>query len=82
MDELVKFKHFRNQKGQTSIEWLLLTAVAFMTAYIAITGPFSRFTLGFINNIKSATRGIVQNGELRPDAAPPSTPSRMKGVHL
>jgi hypothetical protein len=82
MDEFVKPKQLKNQKGQTSIEWLLLTAVAFMTAYIAITGPFSRFTLSFINNIKSVTRGIVQNGEIRPDAAPPSTPSRLKGVHL
>ena len=72
----------QNKRGQTTVEWLLLMAVAFLTAYFIMTGPFATFTTNLISNIKSATNSIVRNGEVRPDTAPPDTPARLKAVHL
>lgn len=70
------------------MEYLLLMAVAFITAYIMITGPVSSFTIGMIQTLSAAMGNIVQNGDLKTgqvvppgQSGHPSDPSRLKRVH-
>lgn len=72
----------KNNKGQAAIEWLLLLATTFITAYVIITGPFADFTAKFLGRIKAFTNNIVMNGESDAKAPPPLAPKRFKPVHL
>ncbi len=81
----------RGEKGQTTIEYLLLTAVAFLTSYLMITGPVGNFTRGMVDRLRGSMANIVQNGELAAapngqaaqpgDSNHPSDPSRAKRLH-
>ncbi len=82
-------KYRKGQGGQTSVEWLLLMAVAFITAYIVITGPVATFARDMVAGIKVGLLNIVQNAELTTSApvtagsaGHPSDPRRMKALHL
>lgn len=72
----------KNRKGQTMVEWLLLTAAAATTAYFVITGPFADFTSEFITKIKTYTNSIAMKGESAPNAVSPADRKRFKPVHL
>lgn len=78
-----------NQRGQTSLEYLLLLSVAFITSYIMITGPLATFTQLTLVTIRSALGNVIRNGEMKPGtvAEPgedghPSNPARLKPLHL
>ncbi len=83
-----RLKKRSGQSGQTSVEYLLLLTVAFITAYIVITGPVATFASGMINGIKAGLFNVVQNAELSTtgtgfgNAGHPSDPERMKPLHL
>lgn len=72
----------KNQKGQTTVEWLMLLAASFTTGYFIITGPFADYTTELIKNIRDFTENIVLTGETSDKALPPSAPKRFKPVHL
>jgi hypothetical protein len=72
----------KNRKGQTMVEWLLLTAAAATTAYLIITGPFANFTADLISRISIVTRSIAMKGESAPNAIAPSDTKRFKPIHL
>jgi hypothetical protein len=84
--------HFRHHlaanAGQTTVEWLLLMSVAFITSYIMITGPLARYTKIVLLTFGSNVKNVVQNGELEagnlvPAGQPghPSDPTRYKYLH-
>lgn len=79
----------RNNRGQTSLEYLMLLSVTFIAAYIMITGPIATFTQGTLVNIRSVLGSVIQNGEMDPgnikgpgEAGHPSDPKRLRAVHL
>lgn len=79
----------RNQRGQTTVEYLLLLAATFVTSYFVVTGPMSNFTRQLLGTIRSALTNVVQNGELTPgevlnpgQAGHPGDPARAKPVHF
>lgn len=79
----------KNQRGQTTVEYLMLLAVTFLVSYLVIVGPMSNFTLLMIATIRSALINVVQNGELTPgevlqpgQAGHPGDPARTKPLHL
>ena len=78
-----------DESGQTTVEYLLLLAMTFITAYLMVTGPVSRFTQLMLFTIRASLANVVQNGELNPGQvyAPgqpghPSSPTRFKALHL
>jgi Flp pilus assembly pilin Flp len=78
----------RNDRGQTSVEYLMLLGATFITAYVMITGPFATFTTGMIAQIKNVTGNVVRNGEISGKGMNPGTaghparPERLKPLHL
>lgn len=76
-----------NNKGQTVVEYLLLTAMAALTAFL-ILPRFGQFTLNTINDIKSRLGSVAKDGELGPDikqpgeSGHPSAPARFKPLHF
>ncbi len=78
-----------NERGQTTVEYLLLLAAAFITSYIVMTGPMAQFTRQMIGTIRSSLVNVVQNGELTPGQVTtpgqnghPGDPVRAKPLHL
>ncbi|MBI1859301.1 MAG: hypothetical protein HYR96_00070 [Deltaproteobacteria bacterium] len=77
-----------NNKGQTSIEYLLLTATAFMVSYLIITGPLSSFTKTLLSDIRNGLGNVVEHAEWTTDSIEPGkgkhpgNPARLKPVHL
>lgn len=77
-----------NRKGQTSIEWLLLLLMAFITAYVMIQGPVASFTKDLLTNVMSGIQNLITNAEWTGDELQtgtgkhPSAPGRLKPMHL
>jgi hypothetical protein len=78
-----------NERGQTTLEYMLLLATTFIVSYLVITGPMSQFTQLMLATIRSALINVVQNGELTPgtvlqpgQAGHPGDPVRAKALHL
>lgn len=78
-----------NERGQTTIEYLLLLSAAFITTYIVMTGPMADFTRQMLATIRSSLVNVVQNGELTPgqvntpgQAGHPGDPVRAKPLHF
>lgn len=59
-----------NQRGQTSLEYLLLLAATFIAAYIVMTGPIATFTTQLLTNIRLGLFNLIVAAEW-----PPSTRS-------
>lgn len=81
--------YLKGRKGQTSLEYLLLMSVAFITAYILITGPIGRFTNLTLLRIRGGIQNTVRNGEWREgevqgpgEKGHPGDPDRLKPVHF
>lgn len=81
-------KHLGNRRGQTTVEYLLLMALTFITAYIMITGPISTFTADMINRLRAGMGNMVQNGDLTSGpivqpgtAGHPGDLTRLKRLH-
>jgi len=81
-------KKSRDQRGQTAVEYLMLLAVAFITAYIMVTGPLASFTVNLLNNLRSGIRNTVQHGEWSNEQIDfgnprhPTSPERLRPLHL
>jgi hypothetical protein len=79
---------FRNRNGQTSVEYLLLMSVAFITAYMMSVGPLAGFTKDLINDLRAGLGNLVKHAEWAPGNIDPSSdkhpasPRRTKAVHL
>ena len=79
----------KGNAGQTSLEYLLLLAVTFITTYLMISGPLANGTRQMLGNIRGGIRSTVQNGEWKngDPAGPgekghPGSPERLKPVHF
>lgn len=75
-------------KGQTSIEYLLLLVVSFVTVYIMVRGPLATQTRAFLFDIVGGLENLVRNAEwsderLTPGQSNhPSDPRRVRPLHL
>ena len=82
--------HARNERGQTALEYLLLMATAFVTAYFLVTVPLAAFTLSVIDNIRQGIKNTVRNGEWKTgeqelvpgEAGHPGDENHFQAVHL
>ena len=79
----------RDEGGQTTVEYLLLIAMSFLTAYFLVTGPVSKFTQLMLSTIRSSLANVVQNGEIASgqvfqpgQAGHPSDRKRFRPLHL
>jgi Flp pilus assembly pilin Flp len=86
--DIVK-KFLKNEEGQVVVEWLLLMAMAFITAYVLINGDtLQGFTGRMLGDIQSRLGNVVRNGEMEPGGAQqgssghPSDARRLKALHL
>jgi len=86
---MVALLTIRNERGQTSLEYLMLLSVAFIAAYIIITGPLSQFTRLTLVTIRSGIQNTVRNGEwlegevVGPgEKGHPGDPDRLKPIHF
>lgn len=82
-------KKLQSQRGQTTIEYLLLMAVTFVVAYTMITaGPLPRFASGMLSDIRARLGNVVRNAEMDNKGAEPGTaghpsnPERLRPLHL
>lgn len=82
-------RYLKNRKGQTSLEYLMLLSVAFISAYIIITGPLATFTKLTLFRIRGGIQNTVRNGEWREgevqapgEKGHPGDPDRLKPVHF
>ena len=82
-------RYLKNNRGQTSLEYLMLLAVAFVASYIVITGPLATFTRLTIFRIRGGIQNTVRNGEWREgevqapgEKGHPGDPDRLKPVHF
>lgn len=77
----------KNEKGQTVVEYLLLTLAAAATA-LFILPEFGRFTVETIEDIRSRLGSVAKDGELsKSEKLPgqrghPSNPERFKALHF
>jgi Flp pilus assembly pilin Flp len=78
----------KNQKGQTAVEYLLLLAACFITAYLMIRGPVATFTKDTLTNILFGIKNVVTHGEWSGEELEfakkghPASPGRLKPLHL
>ena len=78
----------QNRKGQTSVEYLLLMATAFLSAYLIITGPMSSFTRQLLAHIRSGISNAITHAEWSERTIVPAkdmhpgNPQRTRPVHL
>lgn len=78
----------RQKSGQTSLEYLLLMAAAFLTSYLVITGPLSGFTKQLLTDIRAGIGNVVSHAEWTDESIErgkdkhPSNPQRLRPVHL
>ena len=82
-------KRDHSQNGQVVVEYLMLLSLAFITAYLMITGPVATLTRLIVVTIRSSLENVVHNGEIRAgerinpgEAGHPSDPARGKALHL
>lgn len=82
-------RKLKDQSGQVVVEWLLLMAMAFITAYLLMTaGPLPTFTTQLIGDIRSRLGNVVRNAEMEAtggeqgSSGHPSDARRMKALHL
>jgi hypothetical protein len=77
----------KNEKGQTVVEFLLLTLAAAATAFF-ILPEFGTFTVKTIEDIRSKLGSVAKDGELsETEKQPgqrghPSNPERFKALHF
>jgi len=77
----------RNEKGQSVVEFLLLTLAAAATA-LFILPEFGTFTVNTIEDIRSKLGSVAKDGELsQTEKQPgqrghPSNPERFKALHF
>ena len=76
-------------KGQTSLEYLLLLSVTFIASYIMITGPLASFTKTMLLQVRATLGNVVRNGEMKEgevaqpgEPGHPSDPKHLRPVHL
>jgi len=81
--------HREGQRGQTTIEYLMLIAAATVTALIIVNGPLATYTGKMLSDIRGSLGNLVRNGELSAgapleagQAGHPSDGARMKALHL
>lgn len=71
---LVLRQRLRDRRGQTVVEWLLLTAMVFIVAYVVMSGPMSTYTRIVLADMRSRLVGVIQNGDNTPgEVALPGT---------
>lgn len=81
-------RKLRDKRGQTSVEYLMLLAVAFITAYIMVTGPLADFTTAMVDNIRNNIQNMVKHAEWNGEGIEisnplhPSNPERVRPLHL
>jgi hypothetical protein len=77
----------KNNKGQTVIEYVLLTSMAALTA-LFILPRFGEFTVATLDLIKSQLGSVTKDGEIgvgekQPgEPGHPSAPARFKEMHF
>lgn len=81
--------HFaRKDTGQTSVEYLLLMATAFLVSYLIITGPMANFTKQMLTDIREGIGNAVTHAEWTKDRFErgkdkhPGNPKRVRPIHL
>lgn len=78
----------KNNRGQTSLEYLLLLGATFVAAYIMVQGPVARFTTELFSNITSGIQNLITNAEWTSETLEygqtghPSHKDRLKPLHL
>ena len=79
----------RGNKGQTSLEYLMLLSAAFISGYVVITGPIAKFTGDMLLDIRGGLQNVVHSGqwkkgtEIAPgDREAPGQEKRGKPLHL
>ena len=79
----------KNNRGQTSLEYLMLLSVAFIAAYVGITVPLSTFTRLTLATIRGGIQNTVRNGEWKEgevvgpgEKGHPGDQDRLKPVHF
>ncbi len=78
----------QNRRGQTSVEYLLLLAAAFLTSYLIITGPLAGFTRDLLADIREGLGNLVEHAEWTTESIEPGkgkhpgAPERLRPVHL
>lgn len=82
-------KYCGDRRGQTAVEYLMLTALAFMVAYMLAIRPFAKFSADMMftihNNLHNAVSAaeMSQGPRITPqDDLHPSNPARFKALHL
>lgn len=82
-------RQLRNKRGQTSLEYLLLLAATFITAYIMVRGPIGKFTNQMFANIFSGLQNLITYAEWSSEdmedvtkGSNPASPDRLKPLHL
>ena len=88
MESLLR-KFASDQRGQTTVEYLMLMAVTFTVAYFIITaGPLPAFTTKMITDIRTRLGNVVRNAEMESKGVEPGTPehpsdpARLRPLHL
>ena len=77
-----------NRRGQTSVEYLLLMSMAFITAYIIVTKPLASFTRGLFANLQEGIQNLITNAEWSPQEIKvgtkehPTSKQHFKAMHL
>lgn len=78
-----------SERGQTTLEYLMLLGMSAITAYILVQGPISIFTDQMLGRIRGALGNVVQNADLKsgPVVGPgqsghPGDQARLKPLHL
>ncbi len=78
---------YHARAGQTTVEYLLLMAVAASVAYLVLTGPFATFTQLVITSISGALGNAVQYAEVTTQTVSttatqyPGNPARFRPLH-
>lgn len=81
-------KKLRNRRGQTSVEYLMLMAMAFITAYIMVRGPVGLFTKVLFQNLQEGMQNVITHAEWSADdiqvgnKSHPSNKEHFKAIHL
>jgi len=76
------------ERGQTTIEYLMLLALVFMTAYLTMVGPFGDIAGWMLGDISNSIGNVIQNAEWSTERIEvgtprhPSNPNRLRPLHL
>ena len=78
----------KTSRGQTSLEYLMLLVLVFVTSYFMVTGPMADFTQRTILDIRSGIQSTVRNAQWKSAEQEPGTPShpsnrnRFRPIHF